>query len=185
MSGVTCGTSQSIRMTAADTAVRSRTKRMMGKRVYTSRFPRSCLIENEMKATRLTVLFTLLTSTVLLSLPGTVLAQVAPDKKTVHCLSLSRIKDSEVISNRYILFRLQDNSTYVNVLSHACPGLNRNKAIMYRSSVGQLCDLDVITVLESASFGLMPGASCGLGNFQPIDEDGIASLRKAAKEGKL
>ncbi len=160
------------------------TKRILVKRVYTCPFPCGFLESKEMKVTRLAVLFSLLTSTTLISLPGIVIAQDAPDKKPIHCLSLNRIKNTEVINNRYILFRQLDNSTYVNVLSHACPGLNRNKAIMYRGSVGQLCDLDIITVLESASIGFMPGASCGLGNFEPIDEEGIASLKKAAKEGR-
>lgn len=41
---------------------------------------------------------------------------------------------------------------------------------MYRTSVGQLCDLDIITVLDDIGFGLTSGVSCGLGQFHPVTE---------------
>jgi len=44
---------------------------------------------------------------------------------------------------------------------------------MYRTSLSQLCDLDLITVLESGGFGLMPLSSCGLGRFYPILQGGV------------
>jgi hypothetical protein len=48
---------------------------------------------------------------------------------------------------------------------------------MYRTSLNQLCDLDVITVLDDSGFGLMPQASCGLGQFYAIDKQGIEDLK--------
>lgn len=138
-----------------------------------------------MNKLRLMLVCSALAGTMTFATADLALAQDAPEDEAVHCLSLNRIRSSDVISDRYILFRMRDNTAYVNVLRHACPGLRRNKAIMYRTSVGQLCDLDIITVLEDIGFGLMPGASCGLGTFQPIDEEGIADLKEAAKEGRL
>lgn len=124
-----------------------------------------------------------LAGTTLVSNAGLVFAQDMPDEKPVHCLSLKRIKNTEVLGDSHILFRTLDGKNYVNVLNHACPGLKRNETIMYRTSIGQLCDLDIVTVLDNVGFGFMPGASCGLGNFRPIDEQGIADLKKAMKDG--
>lgn len=137
-----------------------------------------------MRLLNVAILCSILTGTPFF-VPSTTLAQVAGEEEPVHCLSLPRIKDSEVISKKYIVFRMRDGSAYVNVLKHACPGLTRHKAIMYRTSIGQLCDLDIITVLEDSGFGLTPGASCGLGSFEPIDEEGIANLKAAVKEGRM
>jgi hypothetical protein len=49
---------------------------------------------------------------------------------------------------------------------------------MYRTSLNQLCDLDIITVLNSLGFGFMRGPSCGLGSFQPVTEDEVALLKE-------
>lgn len=113
---------------------------------------------------------------------GLVFAQDMPDEKPVHCLSLNRIKSTEVLGDSHILFRMVDGKNYVNVLNHACPGLKRNKTIMYRTSIGQLCDLDILTVLDDVGFGFMPGASCGLGNFRPIDDEGLEDMKMSLKD---
>lgn len=135
-----------------------------------------------MKTSRLIHVFLVLAGTTLVANTGLVFAQDMPDEEPVRCLSLKRIKDTEIVGNSYILFRMVGGKNYVNVLNHACPGLARNKTIMYRTSIGQLCDLDFITVLDDIGFGFMPGASCGLGEFKPIDKEGIEDLKKAMKD---
>jgi hypothetical protein len=50
---------------------------------------------------------------------------------------------------------------------------------MYRTSLPQLCDLDIITVLDDAGFGFMPGASCGLGRFYPITKDEAKAMKES------
>lgn len=105
--------------------------------------------------------------------------------KPVHCLSTLRIRSSDVLSHRFILFRMTDRTAYINELSHPCPGLSSNDPFMYRTSIGQLCDLDIVTVLENSGFGLMPGASCGLGMFKPIDGSGIKDLKQGLKDGSI
>lgn len=117
--------------------------------------------------------------------PGPVLAgepAQAPDG--TRCISLSRIQSSDVIDKQHILFRLAGNDMYVNTLPRACPGLMRDKAYMYRTSQSQLCNLDMITVLDQASFGLTAGATCGLGTFEPIDEEGVKELKAEAKANR-
>jgi Family of unknown function (DUF6491) len=114
--------------------------------------------------------------------PGSVLAGDPAEKQGgVNCISLSRIQSTEVIDKQHILFRLAGKNLYVNTLPRACPGLMRDKAYMYRTSQSQLCNLDMITVLDQMPFGLTAGASCGLGTFEPIDEEGVKELQAEAK----
>ena len=54
-----------------------------------------------------------------------------------------------------------------NTLPYSCPSLGFEERFTYSVTNGELCAVDTITVLESAG-GLSRGATCGLGNFQPV-----------------
>lgn len=97
-----------------------------------------------------------------------------------QCLSLIRIDRSEVIDDRNIIFHMQNGDLYRNQLPYRCPGLALHDTFMYRTSLNQLCNLDIITVMDSIGFGLSPGASCGLGHFYPITEEQAGKLREMA-----
>lgn len=97
-----------------------------------------------------------------------------------QCLSLIRIDRSEVIDDRNILFHMQDGNIYRNHLPYRCPGLELHDTFMYRTSMNQLCHLDIITVMNSIGFGLSPGASCGLGHFYPVTGEQAEQLREMA-----
>ena len=115
-------------------------------------------------------------------IPRPVLAGEPVDQQTgMSCISLSRIQSTDIIDKQHILFHLTGKDLYVNTLPRACPGLTRDKAYMYRTSQSQLCKLDMITVLDQASFGFTAGATCGLGTFEPIDEEGVKELQAEAK----
>lgn len=94
-----------------------------------------------------------------------------------HCLSLSTIDRTDVVSDRGILFYTRSGDIYLNKLPHRCPGLAFEKSFMYRTSVGQLCDLDIITVLDDIGFGLTSGVSCGLGQFYPVSETEAQAIK--------
>ncbi len=112
-------------------------------------------------------------------LAGDTSVQNAREAPPRHCLSLIRIKNSYVLDKNSILFKTVNNEYYVNRLPHACPGLTRTSPIMYRTSLNELCDLDIITVLDNTGFGLLPQASCGLGLFSPVSEAEALALKKA------
>jgi hypothetical protein len=115
-------------------------------------------------------------------IPAPVLAgEPVGDQSGVKCVSLSRIQSTDIIDKQHILFRLTGKDLYVNTLPRACPGLTRGKPYMYRTSQNELCNLDMITVLEQAPFGLTAGATCGLGTFEPIDEEGVKELQAEAR----
>jgi hypothetical protein len=101
---------------------------------------------------------------------------------SIRCVDLRRIDRTEIVGDRTILFHMTDRTIYQNQLPHACPGLLRGEPFMYRVALMQLCDSDVVTVLERWGFGgLTPMESCLLGAFGLIDSAAADALRAAAK----
>jgi hypothetical protein len=90
------------------------------------------------------------------------------DLDAEHCVRISDIDEIDIVDADTLIFRLRGGKVYRNDLPHRCPGLKRNDTLMYRSSIGRLCSVDIVTVLEDWGFGFAPGASCGLGMFHPI-----------------
>jgi hypothetical protein len=86
--------------------------------------------------------------------------------KPESCISISRIRASHVRSDSVIDFEANGGKVYRNTLPNACPGLGFRQSFAYQTSLSQLCSTDIITVLESPP--MMRGASCGLGQFQPV-----------------
>lgn len=100
--------------------------------------------------------------------------------KPEHCISLTRIERTDVVDERTILFYMTGRAIYRNSLPLRCPGLVSEDRFMYRVTMNQLCDLDVITVLYDAGFGLVEGPSCGLGKFEPVTPMFAKQLKKDA-----
>jgi hypothetical protein len=83
------------------------------------------------------------------------------------CVFLANIKQSRVIDDTTIDFVMKDGRTLRNTLPNTCPGLGMNRAFGYETSLSQLCNVDIITVIVQGG-GPRKGASCGLGAFTPI-----------------
>ena len=96
---------------------------------------------------------------------------LVPSGKAVSCVQLNAIRNTEVRDDRTIDFIMNDNKVYRNTLPNSCPSLGFEKRFMYKTSLSQLCSVDIITVLYQSP-GLMRGASCGLGQFQPMAKVG-------------
>ena len=94
-----------------------------------------------------------------------------------RCISLSRIRDTDVLNERNILFRLRGNQIYRNVLPRRCPGLRRNQAFSYRANLNRLCDNDFIMLIEPG-MNQMTGPSCALGKFYLMTEAEADALRE-------
>lgn len=80
-----------------------------------------------------------------------------------RCVSLHAIRNTRVIDGSTIVFEMGGNKALVNRLPRKCPGLAFEKRFAYKTSLSQLCNTDVITVLTDIG----RGASCGLGFFEP------------------
>ena len=93
------------------------------------------------------------------------------DMDAVQCVRINDIEGIDIVDSRTLVFRMRGDEVYENKLPFECPGLKRDDTLMYRASVGQLCNIDIVTVLEDWGFGFAPGASCGLGMFNPITDE--------------
>ncbi|WP_022683944.1 hypothetical protein [Sphingobium bisphenolivorans] len=90
-----------------------------------------------------------------------------PTGKPVDCIPLQTIRNTDVRDDRTIDFMVNGNRIYRNILPNSCPSLGFERRFAYKTSLSQLCSVDIITVLYSSP-SLMRGASCGLGKFQPM-----------------
>ncbi len=115
----------------------------------------------------------------LMTLATGVLAQPGPPPE--KCVSLNRIKRTEIIDDRHIIFYMRSGEIFKNQLTNRCVGLRPRETIMYRPSINRLCSLDFITVLRRTGFGFTQGPSCGLGEFYPTDEFAVAKLKEQAE----
>jgi hypothetical protein len=89
-----------------------------------------------------------------------------PAGKPVSCISLTSIRQSHVRSDSVIDFETAGGKYYRNTLPNACAQLGFEQKFSYETSLSELCSTDIITVLQDPP--TMRGASCGLGQFQPV-----------------
>ena len=82
------------------------------------------------------------------------------------CIPVVQIRTSRVRSDRVIDFEMTGSKVYRNTLPMSCPNLGFEQRFSYKTTTGQLCSIDTITVLPSGSS--IPGPTCGLGKFQPV-----------------
>jgi len=113
-------------------------------------------------------------------------AAAATEDTAELCVNIRRIKRTDVVDERNILFYMNGGDIYVNTLPRNCNALRFNDGIMYKTSLSQLCNVDVITVLSRmggmGSMGFSSLGSCGLGKFQPITKEEIIALKTKEPE---
>ena len=87
-----------------------------------------------------------------------------------NCVTTSQIRSTKVIDSRTIDFRMAGGKTYRNTLPQSCPGLKFEERFSYRTSINQLCSVDIVRVLHDQGGQLYEGAGCGLGKFQMVEK---------------
>ncbi|MEZ5710423.1 MAG: hypothetical protein R3E02_13650 [Blastomonas sp.] len=85
----------------------------------------------------------------------------------VNCITTNRIRTTRVHDDKTIDFEMAGGKIYRNTLPNKCSGLGFEEAFSYKTSIGQLCSVDIITVLRTGAGGFA-GPSCGLGEFQEV-----------------
>jgi hypothetical protein len=93
-------------------------------------------------------------------------AKIHPAGPPVNCIQPSSIRETRVRDDSTIDFYMNGGKVFRNKLPNSCPQLGFEERFGYKTSINQLCNVDIITVLQSGP--LMRGASCGLGMFQPV-----------------
>ena len=99
------------------------------------------------------------------------------------CIDTTRIKETIIIGDHTILFKMQGGKIYINRLPFHCYGLKAAGGFGYRTSLAKLCKQDIISVLWPSSDS---GSKCGLGDFWPLEYDGESKdVINLLKEGLL
>jgi hypothetical protein len=93
------------------------------------------------------------------------LAEARPAGEPVSCIPIAQISHTRVLDERTIDFHMHGGRSFRNQLPHACPGLGFERSFSYRTSLDRLCSTDLIRVNHPQGMG----ATCGLGQFQPIE----------------
>jgi hypothetical protein len=85
------------------------------------------------------------------------------------CVTISQIRSTKVVDNDIIDFHMVGGKTFRNKLPQSCPGLKFEDRFSYRTSLNQLCSVDIVRVLHDQGGRLYEGAGCGLGTFQMVE----------------
>ena len=85
--------------------------------------------------------------------------------KPQSCIQLNRIRSSQTISEKAIIYRISSNSCYVNTPRGGCTGLRDGRALITRIPTTQLCSGDIARVVD-LTLGF-EGPACTLGEFTP------------------
>jgi len=99
--------------------------------------------------------------------PASAQQTMIPAGDPVNCVTLSQLRETRVIDDQTIDFIMRDGTILRNTLPHRCPSLGFERAFSYSTSLNQLCNVDIITVVMQGG-GPRRGASCGLGMFVPV-----------------
>ena len=102
---------------------------------------------------------------------------IADELSAKKCVSIRRIDQTDIIDDRRIIFYMRGKDIYLNKMPRRCPGLRSSDTFSYKNQTGQLCDVDIITVLDNFGGTFRRGVSCGLGPFFPITEDEVVVLK--------
>ena len=84
----------------------------------------------------------------------------------VNCVNISRIRNTQVHDDYTIDFNLGSGEIYRNTLPNRCPQLGFEESFAYEANTGQLCSIDMISVIQRGAAGR--GPRCSLGKFVPV-----------------
>ena len=91
-------------------------------------------------------------------------------REPVSCVRLADLGGNRSVGEDAIIFEGNGRRLYVNRPVGGCPSLEFGRALRVRSSTGQLCRGDIVSVFDPTT-GTDYGG-CGLGEFTPYDRAG-------------
>lgn len=83
----------------------------------------------------------------------------------VDCIYLYDINSTEIIRNTAIVYRLNNGTIMVNRPASGANFLDRDDVLVTDTHSSQLCSIDLVRLIDSASRA--PNGSVGLGKFVP------------------
>jgi len=98
--------------------------------------------------------------------PKTDPATLTATGKPRQCLPLRDIQQSRPVGDSVIMFRTGANRWFRNDLRAPCPNLRDDRILVFRASVGSICEMDTVDLVDSLS--RMNFGFCNLGSFTPV-----------------
>ena len=89
--------------------------------------------------------------------------------KAENCISLTSFSSTRIRDDWTINFEGPGKKVWRNTLPNRCAGLRAADKFTYKTSLSQLCNTDIIYVLQDYGGTLQRGAGCGLGKFVPVE----------------
>jgi hypothetical protein len=83
------------------------------------------------------------------------------------CVPRAQISETKILDKSTILFYMLGGTAYLNELPEPCGPLGPRRTITYETSLEELCNTDVITVIDAGAAVPTLG-SCGLGKFEVL-----------------
>lgn len=100
--------------------------------------------------------------------------------KQTQCLISTRIKRTEVLSDRFILFHFYDHGElWLARMPQRCTGMTPRSKLVFDKTSDRLCQWDgVRTVSQEDTSMPQFGPRCVLPQFEPITPDQVEQLKK-------
>jgi len=96
------------------------------------------------------------------------LAKYERTGKRESCIQRNRIESTQIVDASTILFFV-GGQVYLNELQQKCAFLSPMRGISYTTSINQLCNTDIISVVETGMPVRNLGA-CNLGQFELLQK---------------
>ena len=97
-----------------------------------------------------------------------------------RCIAVRSIRDSEVLDNRHVVFRLSGQKYFLVQFKHDCQRLRRGSSIAYEPRGSQLCRLDNIRAIDDLRYG-GTGPPCSIPGFYEVTKEQVALLKETLK----
>ncbi len=83
------------------------------------------------------------------------------------CLPLNRIQHSRILNDHQILFEMTGGDDFLNEPKSGCPSLSPSYALTYETSIHQLCNTQIVRLIEPSSSVPERGA-CNIAQFERL-----------------
>ncbi len=100
-----------------------------------------------------------------------------------RCISARSIRDSEVLDDRHVVFRVSGQKRYLVQFKTTCHQLRRGSSIVYEPRGSQLCRLDSIRAIDDFRPGGI-GPPCSIPGFYEVTTEQVALLKETLKAEK-
>lgn len=103
----------------------------------------------------------------------------------VRCLMPVQIRDTEVLSDRHIVFYTRGDRRYLVEFPQGCGGLRKDASFRIQARGNGYCQHDTVQPLTLASPGSgFWGTPCPVPGFRPVTEAQVKALKSETPRGK-